>query len=122
MIPWSEDLIYTTKIDKKSTFGDKGELRALTMGEMRFLGTGPQNGTPVTTDIEDVPWIPWLPCRLISSEIIHCEADIYFFDSGVRRSVIVFNKWSEDVFGRTPGIREREGTDRYHTRIARRLH
>ena len=57
MTPWKEDLRNTRTVNRRCTFGNKGQLQALAMGEMPLHV---KLRAPIKVTLKDVLWTPGL--------------------------------------------------------------
>ena len=91
MTLWKQDLIETRTVDRSCTFGNKGQLQALEMGEIPLLVSVRGKEAPVEVTLEDVLWVPGLPCRLLSTGSIRRDGG-EFVDSGTKESDLRFRQ------------------------------
>ena len=70
MTPWGKDLGNTRTVNRRCTFGNKGQLQALAMGQMPLHMKIQGKEAPIKVTLKGVMWIPGLPCRLLSTGTI----------------------------------------------------
>ena len=70
MTPWKTDLRNTRTVNRRCTFGNKGQLQALAMGQMPLHMKIQGKEAPIKVTLKGVMWIPGLPCRLLSTGTI----------------------------------------------------
>ncbi|CAN0495127.1 unnamed protein product, partial [Discosporangium mesarthrocarpum] len=66
--------------------GNKGQLQAQAKGTME-LETKGVGGKRTSLQLKNVPWVPGLPCRLLSTDVLRRDGG-EFVDSGIRKSYL----------------------------------
>ncbi|CAM9872319.1 unnamed protein product, partial [Sphacelaria rigidula] len=87
MTPWKQDLRKTRTVNRSCTFGNKGQLQALAMGEISLHVSARGKVAPAKVTLKDVLWVPGLPCRLLSTGTIRRDGG-EFVDSGRKESYL----------------------------------
>ncbi|CAM9581103.1 unnamed protein product [Sphacelaria rigidula] len=91
MTPWKQDPSNTRTIDRSCTFGNKGQLQALTLGEIPLHVNARGKVASAKATLKDVLWVPGLPCRLLSTGTIRRDGG-EFMDFGRKEIYLRFRK------------------------------
>ena len=91
MTPWKEDLRNTRTVNRRCTFGNKGQLQALPMGEIPLHVKVEAKEAPTKVTLKDVLWISGLPCRLLSAGTIRRDGG-EIVDSVTKKSYLRLRK------------------------------
>ena len=91
MTLWKHDLANTRMVDRSCTFGNKGQLQALAMGEIPLHVSVHGKEAPAQVTLRDVLWVPGLPCRLLSTGSIRRDGG-EFVDSGRKECYLRFRQ------------------------------
>ena len=94
--PWKEDVRNTRTFNRRCTFGNKGQLQALTMGEIPLRVNVQGKEAPIKVTLKDVVWIPGRPCELLSTGTIRRDGR-EFVESGTNKSYLRFRKDGQKI-------------------------